>query len=508
MKTGWFRMKLPLLIVLVFLLAVTTVSVIYAVREGEIERLIHSWLAGERVGTTEAAQDEFCPGPSLVLLELEGEEGCYLTALCQGKLYVLEIPGELVVRDGEEKFSISHLHKSGLGEIWSFLGQVCQLPVHHCLVMRVEDLVALVERAGGISLPWVSQQDDLDDWDRLTQRLDELRSEGNASLRAGLILLSYATLWKKIFKSINLFVHYQLERQLASAVQVDGNVSYRDLRAWGRQMEGLAEEDIVTLPCPKTFSGEMDELDLSALRGIISVLLEGGDLEGAVGTIQRKNEEAEEARREWEWRKRLTFDPVPVEVIFRAGTGRKEVAITLDDGYNLDPRILDLLERHHIRCTVFLVGGWVRANPDWVRRMDSDGFEVCNHTLRHLWLTKLPDDQIRYELVEAEHIIFGITGKNVHYFRPPGGFYDARVAIIVASLGYRMVMWSIDSADTRYRSTPPETRAANILARVKPGDILLFHFGGYYTYETLSLVIPQLEAQGYKMVTLTELLKP
>jgi peptidoglycan/xylan/chitin deacetylase (PgdA/CDA1 family) len=203
----------------------------------------------------------------------------------------------------------------------------------------------------------------------------------------------------------------------------------------------------------------------------------------------------------------IAFMPTAPEVINSGNHSRREVAITLDDGYNIDTRILGLLETHGVKCTVFLVGNWARSHPDLVRRMEEDGFEICNHTLHHLWLTKLPDDQIRYEVIEGERAIFNITGKQLCYFRPPGGFLDARVTRVVSSLGYRIVMWSLDSADTRYPSVPASVRAANILNRVKPGYILLFHFGGYSTFDTLSIVLSTLKARGYHFVTLTELLR-
>ncbi len=509
MRLSRIKRELPSLIISAFLLAVVVAGAIYALREGEIDRRIRSWPAEEGMSAISSVRATPHLESSLAILELEGEtEWCYLVVLQKGKLYVLGIPTHLVIQGSEGEMTLSQLRKSGLGGLWSFFSQVLKLPVSHCLILRGDKLAHLVDRTGRIFLNVSSPSYSQDMGDGLQRRLEELGESENNPLRAGLIFLTFGALWSKIFNSRHLLIDYQLERMLADAMLVDGSLNYRKLRDWGEEMEGLKEDDIVILPCPKTFSGEEDELDGETLHGLISSLLGGENIGGMIETIQQTNKKVEEERRDWEMRKRLTFDPVPVEVIYRAMTGRMEVAITLDDGYNLDPRILDLLERHHIKSTVFLVGGWARSNPDWVKRMDSAGFEVCNHTLRHPWLTKLPDDQIRYELVEAERIIFDITGKNVHYFRPPGGYYDARVAAVVASLGYKMVMWSIDSADTRYRSVPPETRAANILARVKPGDILLFHFGGYYTYETLSLLIPQLEAQGYRMVTLTELLKP
>ncbi len=206
----------------------------------------------------------------------------------------------------------------------------------------------------------------------------------------------------------------------------------------------------------------------------------------------------------------MVFKPIPPEVIRRANTGRMEVAITLDDGWNADPRILDLLRSHEIRCTVFIIGDRqvADAHPDWIRSLDSAGFEVCTHTLNHAKLTNLPVDRVKYEVVEGQRVIWNIIGKQYPYFRPPGGYLDAVVIDVVSSLGYKIILWSLDSGDTANPSLPASSRANAILNSVKPGDIILFHFGGYKTFEILSLVIPQLKARGYRMVTLTELLAP
>jgi peptidoglycan/xylan/chitin deacetylase (PgdA/CDA1 family) len=206
----------------------------------------------------------------------------------------------------------------------------------------------------------------------------------------------------------------------------------------------------------------------------------------------------------------MRFEPTLPEVIRRGDASRMEVAITLDDGWNMDLRILDLLEAQQVRCTVFLIGdrGVADAHPDWVRRMDTDGFEVCTHTLNHAKLTDLPPETVKREIVEGQRVIFDITGKQFYYFRPPGGYVDGVVTDVAASLGYKVVLWSLDSGDTRNPSLSAEARASAILDRVKPGEIILFHFGGYKTYETLSLLIPQLRAHGYRLVTLTQLLQP
>ncbi len=190
-----------------------------------------------------------------------------------------------------------------------------------------------------------------------------------------------------------------------------------------------------------------------------------------------------------------------------------EVAITLDDGYNMDLRILDLLESYAIRCTVFPIGSVAELHPDWLQRMDAHGWEVANHTYTHpitkpTRLIDIPDEMVKAEIVAAQQVIFDAVGKKYPYFRPPGGWVDERVAALAGDLGYVTVLWSLDSGDTRDPQMSPLERADTILDKVKPGYILLFHFGGYHTYETLRYLIPRMQAEGYHFVTLSQLFTP
>ncbi len=203
----------------------------------------------------------------------------------------------------------------------------------------------------------------------------------------------------------------------------------------------------------------------------------------------------------------VQFDPVKPEVIQRGNPDRKEVALTLDDGWNADPRILDYLEQNGIRGTAFLIGGRgvANANPELVARLDKMGWEVANHTYTHYIMTAFDDEWVGHDLRKAQKVISNITRKQVPYVRPPGGAYGDRFVNVAAANGFKVVMWTIDSADSR--SATYDQEVANVLNNLQPGAVILFHFGGHNTYEVLQRVIPEIRQRGYKITTVTDVLR-
>lgn len=203
------------------------------------------------------------------------------------------------------------------------------------------------------------------------------------------------------------------------------------------------------------------------------------------------------------------FDPDKPLVIEMGNTSRKEVALTIDDGWNRDDRILDLLERYGIRCTVFVIGGRgvAEASPDWIRRMDRLGFEVCTHTYSHYKLTDHPVEWIVDDIRKGQDVIASVTGKRYPYMRPPGGFVNEAVRAAASRCGCHIVMWSNEFGDTS-QSITADGEVGAVLSRLRNGDIILCHFGGHHTYEALQRLIPAIRDRGYRFVTLSELLSP
>jgi peptidoglycan/xylan/chitin deacetylase (PgdA/CDA1 family) len=184
------------------------------------------------------------------------------------------------------------------------------------------------------------------------------------------------------------------------------------------------------------------------------------------------------------------------------------VALTFDAGSVDGPAltILDTLRAHNLRVTFFLTGHWVESYPAVARRVAEDGHELSNHTYFHPDLVNLSNEQIIWELDYTNGIIereLGRTSKP--WFRPPFGSRNQRVLDVARQLGYRSIYWTLDSGDWRTNAT-----AAGVLYKVLQnaagGDIVVHHVAAHQTAEALPGIIDGLQAQGLRIVTVSELL--
>src|SRR5256886_5317232 len=195
----------------------------------------------------------------------------------------------------------------------------------------------------------------------------------------------------------------------------------------------------------------------------------------------------------------ITFDWVHVDGPY--------VAMTFDDGPSakLTPKLLDLLATHHIKATFFLIGQNVAENPDIVAREVGEGHEIANHSWSHPNLAKMSDDGVRDQLHKTEDAIRSASGNRLTLLRPPYGSITARQKKwINQELGYKIVLWDVDPLDCR---RPGSNVVCNrIIKMARAGSIVLAHDIHPGTIEAMPCVLNQLEAKGFKFVTVSELI--
>ncbi|MCQ6558574.1 polysaccharide deacetylase family protein [Paenibacillus mendelii] len=201
------------------------------------------------------------------------------------------------------------------------------------------------------------------------------------------------------------------------------------------------------------------------------------------------------------------------EMIWEVQTDQKMIALTFDDGPDRvqTNEILDLLHRFDAKSTFFVVGKRVAQYPDLLRRVVEEGHEVANHTYNHIYF-KLPasEEIVRQEIESTEKEIFQATGLKSSLFRPPGGTYDDRIVQVSNRMGLMPVMWSWHQ-DTRDWSRPGIRKIVDkVLQNARNGDIVLFHDhvqGKSQTIPALEIILPELKARGFRLVTVSELIK-
>lgn len=192
--------------------------------------------------------------------------------------------------------------------------------------------------------------------------------------------------------------------------------------------------------------------------------------------------------------------------IMRGPRSRRAVALTIDDGWNADMRIVSYLKANKVPATAFLIGGRgvVDQHPEFVRTLMKSGFEIANHTYDHEWLTDITPAAMRQDIKKAQDLITKITGYNHHWVRASGGSISTTVLRAGRKNGYNFVQWTVDSGDTRDGSTPD--RVAQTLNSVDNGSIILTHFGGKGTYDYIRQIVPALRKRGFAFKTLSDLM--
>lgn len=184
-----------------------------------------------------------------------------------------------------------------------------------------------------------------------------------------------------------------------------------------------------------------------------------------------------------------------------ASPGERVVALTFDDGPHpvYTPPLLDVLRRHRVTATFFVLGSQAQRHPALLDRIVREGHVVANHTWNHRRLTSISDGAVAAE-VGWTNAFLGFRGIRSRCVRPPYGATDARVEGLIRRHAddSRTMLWSVDSDD--WRRPPVERIVHNVTSRVHPGAVILFHDGGGDRSRTVAAVdrtIPRLQAAGY-----------
>lgn len=139
-----------------------------------------------------------------------------------------------------------------------------------------------------------------------------------------------------------------------------------------------------------------------------------------------------------------------------------EIALTFDDGPNpaWTPRLLEILERHSVKATFFLVGRFAAEEPALSRYIANAGHTIGNHSWSHPNLALTAPGKVREELRRTNITLEQMIGKPVRFFRPPYGGRRPDVLAAARALGMTPVLWNAMTDDWQ------EPLAERIAARV------------------------------------------
>jgi peptidoglycan/xylan/chitin deacetylase (PgdA/CDA1 family) len=189
--------------------------------------------------------------------------------------------------------------------------------------------------------------------------------------------------------------------------------------------------------------------------------------------------------------------------------GSRQIALTYDDGPN-DPHtlhLLDVLAKHGVHATFFMIGRYVQQRPDIVRAVAQAGHVIGNHTFTHPRLIFQSEAQTRTQLVDCRQALQDAIGQHSNLFRPPFGGRRPVTLRIARELGLQTVMWNVTGYD--WNAQPAVVIEKKIARQMRGGDLILLHDGSHralgadraQTVITTESLIRRYRDQGYEFVT-------
>ena len=180
-----------------------------------------------------------------------------------------------------------------------------------------------------------------------------------------------------------------------------------------------------------------------------------------------------------------------------------KVALTFDDGPHpvYTPQLLDGLNERGVHATFFVVGKNILGNEALLKRMETEGHLIGNHTYSHVKLSELDIARACAEVEKTNALICEVTGKEPEFIRPPFGEWKKAME---CSFEMIPVLWDVDPLDWTTKNTALVVE--RVLKDTKPGDIILLHDYYQSSVDAALEIVDALTERGYKFVTVDELI--
>jgi peptidoglycan/xylan/chitin deacetylase (PgdA/CDA1 family) len=197
-------------------------------------------------------------------------------------------------------------------------------------------------------------------------------------------------------------------------------------------------------------------------------------------------------------------------ILWFGDESRHEIAITFDDGPHLKdtPEVLEMLAKHNIPATFFLVGRYVEQYPNLVRQIHQNGHQLGIHCFRHLPFPLENLAALRTQLDRTRNAIAetcGIAPETIRVLRPPYGAFTPKILSQLTAWGYHLVLWNNIPP---HWMQPLNWTVNQVLEQTIPGSVIVLHDGhghGTKVAQILDNIVPALKAQGYAFVTINQM---
>jgi peptidoglycan/xylan/chitin deacetylase (PgdA/CDA1 family) len=192
----------------------------------------------------------------------------------------------------------------------------------------------------------------------------------------------------------------------------------------------------------------------------------------------------------------------------------KQIALTYDDGPN-DPhtfRLLEVLAKHDVRATFFLIGRYVKQRPDIAQELARHGHVIGNHTFSHPNLIFTSAQETLAQLQQCERALTDAVGEHSRLFRPPFGGRRPATLRAAHSLGLESVMWNVAGWD--WRGKPAEYVEGKVTRKIRGGNVVLLHDGSHtafgadrsQTVIATDHLIARCKSEGFQFVTVPQMM--
>jgi peptidoglycan-N-acetylglucosamine deacetylase len=195
--------------------------------------------------------------------------------------------------------------------------------------------------------------------------------------------------------------------------------------------------------------------------------------------------------------------------------GAKQLALTYDDGPNTlhTQRLLEVLAKHGVHATFFMIGRFVRELPEIAREVAAAGHVIGNHTFTHPLLIFENAAQTRDQLQTCESALDEVVGAHSNLFRPPYGGRRPSTLRIARGLGLQPILWNITGFDW---DAPSAEYIENKVSRhVDGGNVVLLHDGSHRgvgadrsrTVIATDRLLARYKSEGYEFVTIPQMME-
>lgn len=196
-----------------------------------------------------------------------------------------------------------------------------------------------------------------------------------------------------------------------------------------------------------------------------------------------------------------------IKIVCKADTGKKEIAISFDDGpaENFTPEILSVLKEQDAPATFFCIGNRIKGNESIFQRVYNDGHLIGNHSYsHHLWFDLFSRKKMSEDLQQMDEEMKRVIGVKPKLFRPPYGVTNPNLSKAIKLGDYIPIGWNIRSMDTVIKDE--QKLFEKVTGAIEPGSVVLFHDTSKATLNILPAFLKKVREEGYTIVRLDKLL--